>query len=123
MMLGNRPRCSSPSGAPSMTRRFPLASALLALMLLAIPYLTVRPVRAADKPTVSASVECIRVLGATNGLPKIEVTISNKSGAPLHIAYLRAFGTAQDLQGGVTGLKLVKVKPEPDMVILDGATK
>lgn len=106
-----------------MVRRSVHALALLALLALAQPFVATAPVRAAGQRTVTASVACARVIGEASGLPKIEATIKNRTGAPLRIGYLRAFGTAQNLEGGVTGLAMSASATEETITVEDGQTR
>jgi hypothetical protein len=106
-----------------MVHRVRLILALIVLSTVVLPLTGAKLATAASSNTVTASAECVRVLGSTSGLPKIEVTITNNSGAPLHVAYLRALGTAQDLQGGLTGMKMEQTKAGPDLITEDGDTK
>jgi hypothetical protein len=106
-----------------MFRRAVVPQALVATLLVLLPLLGRQPAAAAAKRSVSASVDCIRVLGDTSGLPKIEVTVENRTGVPLAIVYLRAFGTAPDVEGGLTGLKLEAPADDPAIEVADGATQ
>lgn len=106
-----------------MVRRSLHGLTLLVLLALAQPFVSMVPVRAAAPRTVTARVACARVIGEASGLPKIEATIKNRTGAPLRIGYLRAFGTAQNLEGGFTGLAMSASASEETITVEDGQTR
>ena len=96
-----------------ISRRF-IGVFVLFVMSVATPLSGSRADAAGDR-FVSASIECVRELGAEPGLPVINVTVENQSGLTLYIAYLQAFGAGPILETGPTGLRLEN--PVVDQVV------
>lgn len=105
-----------------MVRRSLVALALLALLAALPPAGTARA-QSGERRTVTASADCQRVMGETSGLPRVEVTIKNRSGAPVRIGYLRAFGSAPDRADGVTGLAMTAFETSETITVDDGQTQ
>jgi hypothetical protein len=81
-----------------------------------------RPVAHADATrSFSALALCSRATAAGDPVA-VKVQIANHTGLILYVAYVHALATAQDLQGGLAGLRLSDPGPQQVIPIADGVT-
>lgn len=94
-----------------------LALSLVVLILVAIPRGAQPMASAQSERMVTATARCLET--GSDGHPEVEVRLTNQTGAPLIVSYVRGYTTGQAF---VPRMRMVVPEPAPPVVVADGET-